>query len=114
MIPEERKHPVILSSKDIFTKLQFRRYHLDLLHGGPTAIIAHSGNLFYVIGARRLARSVCQTCIICRKAAAKAGPQLMGQLPPSRLNPDFVFFHTGLDYAGPYFLKEGISEDQSK
>ena len=107
MIPEERKHPVILSSKDIFTKLQFRRYHLDLLHGGPTAIIAHSGNLFYVIGARRLARSVCQTCIICRKAAAKAGPQLMGQLPPSRLNPDFVFFHTGLDYAGPYFLKEG-------
>ena len=31
----------------------------------------------------------------------------MGQLPPSRLNPDFVFFHTGLDYTGPYFLKEG-------
>ena len=107
LISEEQKHPVILSTKDIFTKLLFNKYHLDLLHGGPTAMLSHSGNLFYITGAKKLARSVCQTCIICRKAAAKAGPQLMGQLPPSRLNPDYVFFHTGLDYAGPYYLKEG-------
>ena len=107
LIPEDQKHPVILSTKDIFTKLLFNKYHLDLLHGGPTAMLSHSGNMFYISGAKKLARLVCQKCIICRKAAAKAGSQLMGQLPPSRLNPDFVFFHTGIDYAGPYFLKEG-------
>ena len=107
LISEQQKHPVILSPRDIFTKLLFKQYRLDLLHAGPTAILSHSGNLFYITGAKKLARAVCQSCIICRKAAAKAGPQLMGQLPPSRLNPDFVFFHTGLDYAGPYFLKEG-------
>ena len=107
LIEEQQKHPVILSSRDRYTKLLFQHYHLQLMHGGPTAILSHAGNLFYVSGARRLAREVCQTCVSCRKAAAKLGPQLMGQLPPARLHPDYVFSNTGLDYAGPYFLKEG-------
>ena len=104
---EQQKHPIILSVKDIYTKLLFEQYHIDLMHGGPTAVLSHAGNMFYITGAKRLARNICQSCVICRKAAAKSGPQLMGQLPPTRLNPDYVFFHTGLDYAGPYFLKEG-------
>ena len=107
LVEEQQKHPVVLSVKDIYTKLFFTQYHLDLMHGGPTAILSHAGNLFYITGAKKLARRICQSCITCRKAAAKAGPQLMGQLPSFRLNPDYVFFHTGIDYARPYFLKEG-------
>ena len=106
-IEEHSKHPIILSSKDRYTRLLFHFYHLQLMHGGPTAILAHAGNMFYVSGARRLAREICQTCIPCRKAAAKLGPQLMGQLPAARLKPDHVFSNVGLDYAGPYFVKEG-------
>ena len=102
LIPEREKHPVILSAKDTLTKKLFQKYHLDLNHGGPTAILSLSGALFYVSGARRLARSTCSKCTICRRASATAGSQLMGQLPPSRLDPDYVFFNTGIDYAGPY------------
>ena len=58
-------------------------------------------------GARRLARDVCSKCIICRVAAAKAAPQLMGQLPPERVEPDFVFYHTGMDFAGPFLIRKG-------
>ena len=107
LLEEEQKHPVILSSSDVFTKLLFQHYHQELMHGGPTAIISHSGKLHYVIEARRLARTVCSQCVPCRKAAAKAGPQLMGQLPSTRLNPDYVFFHTGIDFAGPYMTRAG-------
>ena len=107
LIEEQQKHPVILSAKDRYTRLLLTHYHLTLMHGGPTAILSHAGNMFFISGARRLAREVCKTCVICRKAAAKLGPQLMGQLPPTRLNPDYVFFNTGLDYAGPYLLQEG-------
>ena len=106
-IEEHQKHPVILSAKDRYTKLLLTHYHLTLMHAGPTAILSHAGNMFYISGARRLAREICKTCVTCRRAAAKLGPQLMGQLPPARLNPDYVFFNTGLDYAGPYLLKEG-------
>ena len=107
LVEEQQKHPIILSIKDRYTRLLFTHYHLELMHGGPTAILSHAGNMFFITGARRLAREICKTCVICRKAAAKLGPQLMGQLPPTRLNPDYVFFNTGLDYTGPYFLKEG-------
>ena len=106
-ISEEIKHPIILSTKDRLTGMIFNHLHIKLGHGGPTAIISSSGQRFYVSGARRLARSICSKCTVCRKASAKAGSQFMGQLPPSRLNPQFVFFDTGVDYAGPFVTVAG-------
>ena len=106
-ISEEEKHPIILSTKDRLTVMIFTHFHLKLGHGGPTAMISQSGSKFYVSGARRLARSVCSKCTICRRASAKAGSQFMGQLPPSTLNPQFVFFETGIDYAGPFSTVAG-------
>ena len=31
----------------------------------------------------------------------------MGQLPAPRINPSFPFLHSGVDYAGPFWLKSG-------
>ena len=104
---EQQKHPVILGARDRYTKLILTHYHLQLMHAGPTAVLRHSADQFYITGARRLAREICQTCVTCRRSAARLGPQLMGQLPPARVEPNFVFHNTGLDYAGPYYLKEG-------
>ena len=106
-IEETQKHPVILGANDRYTRLLMTHYHLKMMHAGPTAVLRQTGELFYISGARRLAREICQTCVVCRRAAAKRGPQLMGQLPPARVDPNFVFSTTGLDYAGPYLLKEG-------
>ena len=106
-LPQHVKHPVILSAKDKFTRLLFRHYHLELGHCGPTALLAHSGNIYHVVGARKLSREICSKCIICRKAAAKATNQLLGQLPPERVEPDFVFYHTGMDFAGPFKIRQG-------
>ena len=108
-LPEEQKHPIILSSSDVFSRLLLHHYHLQLSHGGPTALISHSGNLYHIVGVRRLARSVCSSCITCRKVAAKAGPQLMGQIPSSRLSPNDTFFNTGIDFAEPYTTSAGYT-----
>ena len=94
-----------MASSDLFTKKLFHHYHLQLGHCGPSVLLAHSGNIYYIMGARRLARTVCSQCVICRKASVRAGPQLMGQLPPARVEPDMTFFHSGLDFAGPYTLR---------
>ena len=106
-IPEYQKHPIILSSTDPFTKLLFRHYHLQLGHCGPTALLSHAGNIYHVVGARRLAREVYSKCVTCRAAAAKASTQLIGQLPPERVEPDYVFYHTGMDFAGPFIIRKG-------
>ncbi len=59
---------------------------------------------FYIIGAKRLIRTVCRSCITCRKVAAKTETQIMGQLPSHRVTP---FAKTGMDYAGPLLIKKG-------
>ena len=102
-----QKHPVILSTSDIVTKLLFSHYHRMLSHCGPTLLLAHTGLSIYAPGAKRLARSVCQNCIICRKAAPRGLQQKMGQLPSPRVNPSLTFVHSGVNYAGPFSLKRG-------
>ena len=102
-----QKNPVILSASDWLTKLIFRHYHVVLAHCGPTLLLAHTATLLYVVGARQLARAVCKDCMACKRRAPKAHAQMMGQLPAFRVNPALCFIHTGIDYAGPIYLKRG-------
>ena len=102
-----QKHPVILSAKDHVTKLLFQYNHEYLSHCGPTLLMAHVGQQVYVPGAKRLSRSVCQNCLLCRRVAPRSLQQRMGQLPPPRVEKSLPFIHTGVDYAGPFLLKTG-------
>ena len=71
-IPTTQKHPIIISSHDVLVKTLFKYNHVLLSHCGPTLLISHVGRRYYIVGARRLARSVCRQCITCRKVAATA------------------------------------------
>ena len=102
-----QKHPIILSASDWLTKMVFHYYHVLMLHCGPTLLLAHTAQMLYVVGAKRLARTVCQDCLVCRRTAPRARAQQMGQLPATRVNKSLMFLHSGVDYAGPILLKQG-------
>ncbi|XP_072401047.1 uncharacterized protein [Diabrotica undecimpunctata] len=53
----------------------------------------------------------CRNCITCFKAAPKLETYLMGNLPSSRLTPSRPFTHSGLDYAGPFLLKDRLTRN---
>ena len=95
------KNPVILSPSDIVTKLYFVYNHILLSHCGPTLLLAHTGQAVYVSAAKKLARTTCQNCIICKKAAPRRQTQLMAPLPSTRVTKVFPFILTGVDFAGP-------------
>ena len=102
-----QKNPVILSPSDPVTKLYFSYHHVMLAHSGPTLLLAHTGQEIYVPGAKRLARTVCQNCLVCKKAAPRPYQQKMGQLPAPRITAVLPFVHTGVDFAGPFILRYG-------
>ena len=102
-----QKNPIIMSPSDIVTKLYFVYHHIILSHSGPTLLLAHTGQEVYVPGAKRLARTICQNCLICRKAAPRPYQQKMGQLPAPRVTKVLPFVHTGVDFAGPFILRYG-------
>ena len=100
-------HPIILHGKDKLTRLIVLSKHRSLLHSGPTLLLSVLGTSYHIVGARRLTRSVCRSCVTCRKVSAKTEQQLMGQLPSQRVTPSAVFSRTGMDFAGPFTIKKG-------
>ena len=99
------RHPIILPGKHVITKLLIRYEHSRLLHAVPTLLSASLNHHVYIIGERKIVRSITRACVTCRRAVARPQKQKFGQLPPERVTPDLVFNNVGLDYAGPLLLK---------
>ena len=100
-----QKYPVILSPRDPLTILLLSSRHKKLCHCGPTLLSSSVSAEYYITGVKQLARTICKKCLTCRKIAAKAHEQLMGQLPEARLSEAPPFTTTGIDFAGPFKLK---------
>ena len=100
-------HPIILYHKCQLVIDLFKYNHVNLGHCGPTLLLASAGTRLHVVGARQLARTVCRSCVTCKRIAAKSEAQMMGQLPAQRVSQHFPFEITGIDYAGPLTLKKG-------
>ena len=100
-----QKYPVILSPRDPLTILLLSSRHKELCHCGPTLLSSSVSAEYYITGVKKLARTICKKCLTCRKVAAKAHEQLMGQLPEARLSAAPPFTTTGIDFAGPFKLK---------
>ena len=77
------------------------------MHAGPTLLTASLNRCYYIVGCRKIVRSITRGCITCRRSTARPKPQLLGQIPTERITPDLVFNRVGLDYAGPFILKYG-------
>ena len=107
-LPYSHRHPVILPGSHAVTKLIIQTEHLRLLHAGPTLVASMLSHSFHILGARKVIRSITHACVVCRRAAAKPKPQMLGKLPTDRLKPGSVFERVGVDYAGPVLLKSGL------
>ena len=102
-----QKHPIIVSSKDSIIELLLKYNHVCLGHCGPTLLMSYAGERFHIIGARRLACSICSHCITCKKVSAWVETQRMGQLPAACTTPSPPFSVTSINCAGPFTLKRG-------
>ena len=81
--------------------------HLNSGHAGIGAMLAIMADHYYICGLKSLLRMISRCCVTCQRAYAKTAEQLMGQLPPERLQPSTPFSHVGIDYAGPLWIKRG-------
>ena len=100
-----QKHPLIMSPKDPLTILLATSRHKALGHDGPTSLTRSLSETYYITGIKQLTRTICRRCVTCKKIAATAHQQLMGQLPQPRVSKAPPFTITGVDYAGPFKIK---------
>ncbi|KYM95705.1 hypothetical protein ALC62_13647 [Cyphomyrmex costatus] len=62
---------------------------------------------FWPLSLRSTTRGIIQKCIGCFKAKPAQSEVLMSSLPATRVNVSRPFSHCGVDYAGPFLLREG-------
>ena len=105
------KHPVILPRKGHVTALIIRHYHLQNKHQGRGMTLneLHS-NGYWITGGSSAVAGYIADCFTCRKLCASAQEQKMSDLPKDRLEPSPPFMFCGVDYFGPWLIKEGRRE----
>lgn len=102
----EKKHPALLSSKHHLTYLVFRHEHYKLLHLGPQALLAAVRETIWATSGKNLAKKIVRECVVCCRYKPKINNPLMGNLPVHRISPSPPFDKTGVDYAGPFIIKD--------
>lgn len=102
----DKRFPILLPNKHRFTEILLRHEHIRLLHCGPQLLIASIRERFWPLKGRGLANNLVHKCITCFKAKPKFQSPIMGDLPESRISPAPPFFNCGVDYAGPFLIKD--------
>ena len=101
-LPYEEKHPIILP-KCHLTKLLVRFQHELLKHAGVDTVISSLRNTYWIVGLRRLMKTVKRACVACQRIDAQACNQPAAPLPELRVQKAPPFTVSGVDYAGPLF-----------
>ena len=106
-LPYHAIHQVILPSNNHLTKLIVASEHIRLHHAGPQLLIASLRERYWIIKIRNVVKTIIHQCLICYRHKAQASQQLMSELPATRVRPARPFLTTGIDYAGPVYIRLG-------
>jgi Integrase core domain. len=100
----EHIHPVILPKNHHIVNLLIDHTHAKNLHTGPYLLTAILRRKYWIIGAKDIIRNRVRKCNICFKTNPKPVVPRMGDLPSHRVAETKAFYHTGVDYAGPFYV----------
>lgn len=105
-MPEEIKHPVILPRKGQITEMLLRHLHNKSDHQGRGVTVNEvRSSGFWVIGCTAAVSELLHNCVICRKLRAETQKQKMADLPSDRICEAPPFTYSGVDYFGPWIVK---------
>ncbi|XP_076298363.1 uncharacterized protein LOC143217706 [Lasioglossum baleicum] len=105
LLDYDEKHPIIIPEKSHVTSLIINYFHERLLHGGTQITLYNLRRSYWIPRGRRAVRQQIHGCLKCWRWRAKTADQKMSDLPASRVTPTRPFYHTGVDYAGPFTTK---------
>ena len=106
-LPATSNHLIILSSASHIAQLLMSDLHRQSMHAGTSTVLARLSNKYYITGAKKFLKKLRRTFVKCQTEYARTSKQLMGDLPASRIRPARPFSNSGLDFSGPFTVKEG-------
>ena len=90
--------------------LDAHRGEYGMVHRGVSSTLARSRSKVWVIRGNRLAKKICESCIVCRRIAKKLIGQQMALIREEQLEVTPPFTHICLDFTGPVKVVDQISK----
>jgi hypothetical protein len=81
--------------------------HKKNLHASGQLLSSIIRHKFWIPDAGNVLKKTIQKCLICCRIKAATATQLIGQLPQVRVKPSKPFTNSGVDYSGPFYIKQG-------
>ncbi|XP_033229124.1 uncharacterized protein LOC117180739 [Belonocnema kinseyi] len=101
-----QKHPILLPRKHHVTDLIIRDTHFMLKHSGVQATLYSVRERYWPIDGRNVTRRLIHQCIKCFRSKPRGIDHQMENLPSDRLEYSRPFLNVGVDYCGPFYIKE--------
>ena len=106
------KNPIFLPSKHPFIKLLVFFSHFQVMHEGVNTTLTALREKYWILGGRKVIKFIIRLCVVCKKLEGPAySTQPTPDLPDFRVSDDPLFAHTGIDFAGPLYIRSGRSTD---
>ncbi|CAB4033136.1 uncharacterized protein LOC110985605, partial [Paramuricea clavata] len=110
-LPYHVKHPAVLPRKGHLTTLIIRHYHQKTAHQGRGMTVNElRSNGYWIIGGSSAVGYYISDCVACQKRRGNVQEQKMADLPEDRMKTEAPFTYCGVDYFGPWLIKEGRKE----
>lgn len=106
-LPKDQKHPMIIPERHHFTNIVIEALHQEQLRIGQNGLLSKIREQFWPVNAKRTINRVLKRCVRCFRANPKNVLQFMGGLPSARVTIASPFQKMGVDYVGPFMIKEG-------
>ncbi|KRX59200.1 hypothetical protein T09_12309 [Trichinella sp. T9] len=104
-LPPESKHPIILPNNHPVTELLIKDHHVRQMHAGVNQTLVVIRTKFWIIRARNAVKKIIRSCPVCRRVETQPYRLRMSDLPADRVTESPPFSHTGVDFAGPLFVR---------
>ena len=110
----DKQHPILLPRSNFLTDLIIKYYHLHCLHAGVQTTLYAMRQRFWPIDGRNQIKKLIRKCINCFRAKPILANPKMGNLPGARVIKTRPFNRVGIDYCGPFYIKERKYRNQRK
>ena len=114
--PYPTKHPVLLPRSHPLTSLRVCDAHNRVQHNVVKETLTEVRRRFWIVKGRSLTKTIIYRCVTCRRfeGAPYAAPP-PPSLPVFRVKEDPAFTYTGVDFAGPIFIRvEGATKSNKE
>ena len=113
--PSSAKHPIILPRDHHLTALTVENAHHKICHNGVKETLTEVRSRFWIVKGRSLVKKLIHQCGVCKRYEG-----LHYRVPPPPPLPEFrvheqpPFTFTGVDFAGPLYIRYPNNKETSK